>query len=206
VILIGGTVITSYYFYLKSIKITDITENQKSVLLKKNINNAKKLCSKCGYPFLMMGESLLEQYYFTHNSTFLKNAHHEFEVALQKNPLDLRVSPYLIQTYALQGNFKKAKEICHKLFKYQKYEGIARSDYSTIIIVESSLAKKPSSGSEQIVVAWEKASEFIRSRSNRVKKNLLKAQNRQRQFCRDNKTGTKRRRSNMKLRYSGSCK
>jgi hypothetical protein len=182
VILIGGTVITNYFFYLKSIKNTYITENQKSVLLKKNINNAKKLCSKCGYPLLIMGESILEQYFSTHKPTFLKIAHQEFEMALQKNPLDLRVSTYLIQTYALQGNFKKAKEICHKLFKYQKYEHIGRSYYSRVIFVESSLAKNPSSSPEQIVVAWKQASELVRNRENRIQKNLMNAQKQQKQF------------------------
>ena len=181
-ILIGGAVISKYFFYLNVITLNNISTDQNGVMFKKNINRSKELCFNCGDPLLMMGESLLEQYYLTHQPTYLKNAHQEFEMALQKNPLDLRVTPYLIQTYALQGNFKKAKEICYKLFKYQKYESLGRSEYSTILIVESSLAKNPSFGSEQIVVAWEKASKSVRSRSNRVKNNMLKAQKREHQF------------------------
>ena len=189
VILIGGTVITNYFFYLKSIKITDITgisENQKSDFLKKNINNAKKLCSKCGDPLLMMGKSLLEQYYLTHNPTFLKNAHQEFELAFQKNPLDLRVSPYLIQTYALLGNFKKAKKICYTLFKYQKHEYIGRIEYSKIILAESSLAKNSSSGSEQIVVTWKQATKLIGGRHEKIFDNMIKSSKRQKQFLNRN--------------------
>ena len=181
-ILIGGTVISKYFFYLKVITLNDISADQNGVIFKTNINRSKELCSNCGDPLLIMGESILEQYFSTHKPTFLKNAHQEFEMALQKNPLDLRVSTYLIQTYALQGNFKKAKEICHKLFKYQKYEHIGRSYYSRVIFVESSLDKNPSSSPEQIVVAWKQASELVRNRENRIQKNLMNAQKQQKQF------------------------
>jgi O-antigen ligase len=185
VILVGGTVISKYFFYLKTIKLIDIVVDQKSELVEKNIARAKELCPNCGDPSLIMGKSLLEQYYLTHSFSFLKNAHHEFEVALEKNPLELKFFPYLIQTYTLHGSFKKAKEICYKLFKYQKYEHNARSDYSVIILVESNLARNPSSVPEQIVVAWKQAKEWVKNRDKKLREDLQKTKERQIQFMKN---------------------
>ncbi len=181
-ILIGGTVLSKYFFYLKATKSTNIPANQTSVLLEKNITRAKEFCTNCGEPSLVIGNSFLEQYYSTHSLFFLKSAHQEFESALKRNPLDLRFSPYLIQTYTLQGSFKKAKEICYKLFKYQKYEHNARSDYSAIILVESNLARNPSSGPDQILVAWKQAKEWVMNRDRKLLDDMHKESERQRQF------------------------
>jgi O-antigen ligase len=181
-ILIGGTVISKYFFYLKTIKLIDIDVNQKSELLEKNIARAKEFCPNCGDTSLVIGKMLLEQYYSTPNFTSLKNANYEFESALKKNPLDIRFLPYLIQTNALQGNFKKAKEICHKLFKYQKYEHNARLDYSAIILVESNLTRNPSSRPEQIIGAWKQAKEWVTNRDKRLWEDLQKQKERQNQF------------------------
>ena len=150
--------------------------------MKKNISRAKKFCTNCGEPSLVIGNSFLEQYYSTHNFSFLKSAHHEFESALEKNFLDLRFLPYLIQTYTLQGSFKKAKEICYKLFKYQKYEHNARSDYSVIILVESNLARNPSPGPDQIFTAWKQAKKWVTNRDKRLWEDLQKQKERQNQF------------------------
>jgi O-antigen ligase len=181
-ILIGGTVLSKYFFYLKAIKSTNIPANQTSVILEKNITRAKEFCINCGEPSLIIGNSFLQQYYSTHSFSFLKSSHHEFETALEKNFLDLRFLPYLIQTYTLQGSFKKAKEICHKLFKYQKYEHNARSNYSAIILVESNLARNPSSEPDQIVVAWKQAKEWVTNRDKRLWEDLQKQKERQNQF------------------------
>ena len=181
-ILIGGTLISKYFFYIKAIKLTDIPPGQKSVLLEKNIARAKELCPNCGDPSLVMGKSFLEQYYSTHSFSFLKSSHHEFETALEKNPLDLRFLPYLIQTYTLQGNFKKAKEICYKLFKYQKYEHNARLDYSAIILVESNLARNPSSSPDQIFTVWKQSKEWVMNRDKRLWEDLQRQKERQQQF------------------------
>ena len=113
-------------------------------------------------------------------------AHHEFKSALENNPLDLRFLPYLIETYTLQGSFKKAKEICHKLFKYQKYEHNARSDYSAIILVETNLSRNPSFGPKQIFTAWKQAKEWVINRDKRLWKNLQKQKERQNQFMNRN--------------------
>ena len=124
----------------------------------------------------------MEQYYSTQSFSFLKNAHHEFKIAIKENPLELKFLPYLIQTNALQGNFKKAKEICHKLFKYQKYEHNARLGYSAIILVESNLAQNPSSGPEQILVAWKQAKEWVMKRDKILWEDLQRQKERQKQF------------------------
>ncbi|MDC0381347.1 O-antigen ligase family protein [Nitrospinae bacterium] len=90
-ILIGGTVISKYFFYLKAIKSTNISANQTSVVLVKNITRAKEFCTNCGEPSLVLGNSFLQQYYSTHSFSFLKSSHHEFETALKKKPFRLEV-------------------------------------------------------------------------------------------------------------------
>ena len=62
-ILIGGTVISKYFFYLKAIKSTNISANQTSVVLVKNITRAKEFCTNCGEPSLVIGNNFLQQYY-----------------------------------------------------------------------------------------------------------------------------------------------
>jgi len=175
IIFIGGAVTLNYYFYLKTIKSDDVFAGQRVAQLEKNIDRAKELCPRCADPLLMKGKRLLNEYFSTLNPSLLAAAKEEFDKAIQNNPFDLRALPYLVQSHALQGSFQKAKEICYKLFKYHKYELTGRTQFAMIILVESIIAKNPSSGPKQIVEAWKQARELVVDRRKRIVENFKKS-------------------------------
>ncbi len=181
-ILIGGGVTLNYYFYLKSIKPEGNYINEKNSMWDKYLGRAKLLCPSCSDPYLVKGMSLLREYYSTLNPVFLTDAKLELDKTLQNNPLDLRALPHLIEVLALQGHFPTAKEYCYRLFKYQRYEFIAKEMLAIILLVESFVAKNPSTNPAQIVEIWKQKASWVMERHNRRIGLWGKAVNRENNF------------------------
>lgn len=184
IILIGGVISFNYYFYLKTIKPDNVFIDESSPMWERSVDRAKVMCPRCSEPFLIKGKEQLNKYYSTLNPVHLVGSKHQFDTVVQNNPLDLRPLPYLVQALTLQEQFQKAKDVCYKLLKYQRYEFIGRMQLAIIMLVEANVAENALSGPKQIVEAWNQAAKKVAHRRKKVADSLGKAIVRNNQFMR----------------------